>query len=427
VVKPGDLTLRYMERFHCIGPDCEDCCCFNWRVDIDERGYQRMKALTTLAGPEERKRWESSVVKKEIPGKDKKGWVIKFREEDNGCPHLLPNHTCDLHNKYGLAALPDVCAIYPRRLQYVGESLEMTGFVSCPEVARQLLLQKDAIEPIGFDRDSVRQVIVEGMDPRDVRPYWRLLVEVRGYILSLLTRPGLTLQARLFLMTWFAKRTSPILSKTVMKGDVELVRAEMRALEDPATCDEVVGRFAALETPAAVAFMIAHELVQARGPDTTRRTFHDLVSDVTASYEALRTLGVGEESSLTVETVWTDYKRRREKILDRAGERVEQYFVNATYNYWMHRLPLEAPDLMVHMLRLLALTAVHKFLLFSYPGLIDAIPDPAFESYLDAAVVDVFYKVGRYIEHSLLMKKLEEALEKRELRSLAGAVYLIKL
>ena len=39
------------------------------------------------------------------------------------------------------------------------------------------------------------------MDPRDIRPYWRLLLRVRTFILGLLRRPGYTLEQRLFFMS----------------------------------------------------------------------------------------------------------------------------------------------------------------------------------------------------------------------------------
>jgi hypothetical protein len=86
----------------------------------------------------------------------------------------------------------------------------------------------------------------------------------------------------------------------------------------------------------------------------------------------------------------------------------------------MHRLPLEAPDLMVHTLRLLGILAIFKFALFSHPSLRDD------DKGLDAAAVEVLYLEARYLEHSSLLTDLENALAEGNLRSLAGAIYLIR-
>ena len=36
----SDFTLRYMERFRCIGPECEDNCCYGWSVMVDGPHYK---------------------------------------------------------------------------------------------------------------------------------------------------------------------------------------------------------------------------------------------------------------------------------------------------------------------------------------------------------------------------------------------------
>jgi hypothetical protein len=69
------------------------------------------------------------------------------------------------------------------------------------------------------------------------------------------------------------------------------------------------------------------------------------------------------------------------------------------------------------MLRLLALMALLKFLMFSHP---DAERD------LDAVAVEVVYKTARHVEHGALLTDLEKSLAEVQLASLAGAVLLIR-
>jgi lysine-N-methylase len=416
-----DLTLRYMARFHCIGEKCEDNCCHSWTVQIDDLTLKRMKQVTSLHSEKERRFWEGSLHQVEME-KGKKITAMKLHD-DGRCPMLEPSGLCHVQATFGEKLLSDTCAVYPRRIQKVGEAIELSGMVSCPEMARQLLLHDDACEIVPLDRRTIfRLSVTHGMDPRDIRPYWRLLVKVRTFMLGLLRRPGFTLEQRLFFMTWFAKRVSPILNKSAIKADTAAVMAEMAALESDETLRELARRFDATEGGSAVTLVLARELVRQR--KAQRSAFKSMVEKIFQEYLDVRAYQPGGLESPEAEShavrLYAEYRRRRTHIVEREPARIDRYFVNIAHNYWMHRLPLEAPDLMVHMLRLLALMAVLKFLLFSHPSAQEL------GERLDAAAVEILYSTARYIEHGPLLTDMENALERVQLRSLAGAVLLIR-
>ncbi|HWE30014.1 MAG TPA: flagellin lysine-N-methylase, partial [Polyangia bacterium] len=371
---PGDLTMRYMHRFRCIGPECEDNCCHGWTVEVDAPAHERMQKLTQLHSPAERRRYAAAVAHVELGGKKHARRTTVFRLRGDGtCVMLEKSGLCHIQGTFGEKLLSDVCAIYPRRVQKVGEALELSGMVSCPEMSRQLLLHADATDEVPLDRAILpRPTATHGMDPRDIRPYWRLLVRVRTFILGLLRRPGYTLEQRLFFICWFAKRASPTLNKKVMKADVAAVLAEMKSLEGDATLAELARRYDGVAADSAIVLVLARELVRARNPKKQRRSFRELVDEVFAEYQSVRAYKKGDLESPEAEShakrLWAEYRKRRARVVDRAAARVDQYVANIAHNYWMHRLPLEAPDLMVHMLRLLALLSVFKLLLFSHPS-----------------------------------------------------------
>jgi glutamine synthetase adenylyltransferase len=132
--------------------------------------------------------------------------------------------------------------------------------------------------------------------------------------------------------------------------------------------------------------------------------------------------------SLDRTDVWQEYQARKARVNERAGARVEQFFRNFAFNYWQQRLPRESPDLLSHILRMLAEMAVLKLLLFAHPRLQTALGDgeAAFRVALDEVAVEVFFRTARYIEHSQIMHELVNVLEARELKSIAGAVYLVR-
>jgi lysine-N-methylase len=467
-----DFTLRYMTRFGCIGPDCEDNCCRDgWRVDVDLRSYRRLE-LATRNRSEWRRRIKQAVrpyrgqaTKKQVRGPRRRPpperYVLRM-QADNSCPLLEENGFCALHAEFGETVLPTVCASYPRWLHGIGDQTVLTGLLSCPEVARELLLPADAVEREPLDKSQLpRQLLNRALAARDVRPYYALQHEVRDFMWELLDRTDYSIEHRLFFMTYFANRTASVLDRGLAKGDVDFVRREMHLLDSPKVLPAIAERFEQMETPSALVVRLARELVRKGVLERERQNFRELVDGVFDSYVRLRELVAAEEGDeeqastpqhrereVNSREVMIEYRRRQARVLRLGPERVAQYLHHFAYHYWLNRLPIESPNVLVHVLRMLTEMAVQKFLFFSHPGLhreLDglegdptggdgrspeggpgvAAADPV-QDVLDRYAVDVFYKVARYIEHSALIENLESALRKMGLESAAGAVYLIR-
>jgi lysine-N-methylase len=412
----GDSTLRYMTRFSCIGPACEDNCCHDWKVSVDHATHEKLLKAAALSSSDEAKRLRRAL--RTTPPKSRRylpTHEIRLRDDGN-CPMLEADGMCHIHAAFGPSFLPDVCAVFPRRIQAIGDHHELSGMLACPEVARQLLNHADAIEASPIPDGALpRPLLSDGMDPRDIRPYWRMLLDVRSFLLSLLRDRKYTLEQQLFLMTWFTKRTQSLFVRAATAADVAAVQGELELLLKPDLRDEISRRFDTLETPNSIVLILASEISRWAGPSKSREAFRAIVESVIRSLD--RTV------------VWDEYRARKARISARAPARVEQYFRNFSFNYWLHRLPSESPDLLSHLLRMLAEMAVLKFLFFAHPRVRAALDDPdddAFGGVLDQVVVEVFFRTARYIEHSTMMHELTTVLAHRQLASIAGAVYLVK-
>jgi hypothetical protein len=429
-------TMAYMDRFRCIGTDCEDNCCYGWRVEIDHQTYKKMVMLTTLDSREERLHWDTNIIKSKLPPTEKhrrpKGisYALKMLPNDN-CPMLMDNGWCHVQFKYGEKLLSDTCATYPRRINLVGEQVELTGMMSCPEITRQLIMHADSTERVMIPAARLpRPGISGGMDPRDVRPYWRLLHHVREFMLATIHSRTYSLEKRLLFLTFFSKRTSAILNKKVMRGDKEKVLREIELMKEPKVLAEMERRFDGLETPSMLVLLLARELVRRNSSGRTRDTYKEMVTRIFQSYEKLRALIPDDATDTAVvptDIVWAEYKQRKERVLARAAARVDQIFTNYAYNFCVHRLPVEAPDLMTLMLRMLTQMAALKFLFFSFPTLMaEDLDEAAYLTAVDKAAVEVFYKTARYMDHSTLLSNLENGLAKKEMRNLGGALHLVR-
>lgn len=132
---------RYMERFHCIGPDCERTCCSHWTVPVDEGTYKAFRR---------------------VPDRDARALLTdgltKTRElkmtEDGRCHFLEEDGLCVIHRQFGHGMLPRVCGTFPRGLGWGEDGRELHASASCPEVARQMLFDPQALEIVGQDDAS---------------------------------------------------------------------------------------------------------------------------------------------------------------------------------------------------------------------------------------------------------------------------------
>lgn len=62
--------------------------------------------------------------------------------EQKECHFLDENKWCLIHKELGESALCNTCAIYPREHREIGQYIEKSLTLSCPEAVRSLLLQK---------------------------------------------------------------------------------------------------------------------------------------------------------------------------------------------------------------------------------------------------------------------------------------------
>lgn len=455
-----NLTMRYMNRFSCIGPACEDTCCAGWRIDVDKAHYERLLMTATFSSRPLASRMRAAIrVVPPAKKKERERYMLKLH--DNGdCVFLDEQGLCEVHKNFGIGALWDVCAFYPRKLKWIGKTLELSATGSCPEVARQLLCHEDGAELEAIDLSRLeRHVMQDGLDPRDTRPFFRAYLRLREFMLELFGDRTVTLDQKYFLMTWFSKRANEVLKKHKASGDLAVVDREMALLRSPAVRTEILKRFEQLETPAALVMWIIRAIVRngrtGTHHDKMRSNWADMVDDVLATYNTIKSIlpepnasdaehdaseaRQGPVVEATIAEVWLDYRERRRRLyaVPIAARAMERYFRNYTVHTWFHKFPTEEEDILHYALRMQVQHAAIRFLIVSHPKTMaalaahdastkDEVADAALVTELDKVAVIAFQKIARHTEHGVLLKYFNNMLKQRDLFSLAGSVYLIR-
>ncbi len=149
------LVPAYLTRFSCLGPACPDNCCHGWRVDVEYDSYRRLQQL-----PDPELKPLLAVALKR--GLGKRGSHNFGRLEmlaDGRCQLLQQDGLCSLHARCGETVLPNICATYPRSTLKVAGHYVQTASPSCPEVARLLVEDTDAVE-LTIEQRTARQQII---------------------------------------------------------------------------------------------------------------------------------------------------------------------------------------------------------------------------------------------------------------------------
>ena len=399
----SSITARYLERFQCIGPSCEESCCIGWQVPVDEGSYRKLKKAMSDSRTE---RTEfRTVYLPVLPADRNPSLYARIKLLDNGvCSLLDSDKYCSAQRRYGETVLSNTCANYPRMLSVAGPRLEMFATLSCPEAARLALLHEDAFEFVDFKpKPDLRMTLRNAMAPNSPDPYERYFDDVRLTLLRLLSQSKYPLASRTLFVRNFAQLCAPFYYRGCSPVDESTLAQILGGIATPELLDEWHQSRTTVDPSTETAHFLV-ELLQERLRGTSATSLHRLFSDITQE---------GKRDSAELIDL---YHRRRQRWETAFGDRIDLYFTNYSRNYWLLEWFTHSPNLTAHADKLLLRIALLRFLLFCHPRLEETETREA----LDAAVVETVQRFSRAIEHQRnFVSRLHQALEESGMDKLA--------
>jgi len=122
-------TATFYKEFRCIGGICEDSCCENWEIDLDDASLKNYMKQKGDFG----KRLKNST-----RVKDK-----QFILNGTRCPFLNDENLCDIFIEMGEECLCETCTNFPRHIEEFDNLKEVSLTMSCPEASRIMLAKKE--------------------------------------------------------------------------------------------------------------------------------------------------------------------------------------------------------------------------------------------------------------------------------------------
>ena len=183
----------YYNKFKCIADKCEATCCAGWQIVIDEASMERYEKEPGRYGEILRERidWKEGVFK---------------QDGCKRCAFLNLDNLCDMYKHLGEESLCVTCTNYPRHIEEFENQREITLAISCPEVARIILSQK---EPVSFWEEEVES---EDEEFEDFDPFFfSYLEDARAIMLTILQNRVLSISVRVALIQNMAEEMQEII------------------------------------------------------------------------------------------------------------------------------------------------------------------------------------------------------------------------
>ena len=184
---------EYYDKFKCTADRCEATCCAGWQIVIDEAALARYQSEPGVYGEVLRNRIDRAE-------------GVFMQDCHKRCAFLKENNLCELYERLGEESLCVTCADYPRHIEEFENLREITLTISCPEVARILLEQK---EPVQFTEEEIDtdEEEFEDFDPF----FFSYLEDARKIMLSILQNRELSVAVRVSLVYKMAEEMQDII------------------------------------------------------------------------------------------------------------------------------------------------------------------------------------------------------------------------
>lgn len=398
------LIPEYVRSFACIGSECEDTCCKGWRVTVDKKTYMSYRKAQD---PELRQTLQRVTGRNRQSKSDDSYGKIKLNDKGY-CPLYTEEGLCGLQQKAGIEALPATCIDYPRTVNQVNGVLERSMTLSCPEVARLVLLNEDGLafsqveEPAVFDLKLSE--VKEGVGRE------QLLWPLRIASIRLLQNRSTTLENRLIVLGLFLQKMEG-LSLTEQLNQVEQTAVDY---------EQRLTNEAFVESLEQLPKNIEFQLRIGRDVLNTRMEQFNISSGIFRSVLGGMIKGLRLDETLSNEERVTIYEEAYDRYYKPYMSDHEYMFENYLVNHiFKDVFPFGNDSYIADYRAMITNYVLLKMLLVGTAQ--------AFEGLNEQLVVQVFYSFSRSIEHNSKYKQIvDNMLDDIHCTTMGHMVTLIK-
>lgn len=434
------VSLKFINEFKCIGPSCEDDCCHGWKITLNQPDFQRLKEAFDHSKAD-RHLFRDSINKCDSTQKNSPNAfaAIKLNAKGN-CPFLESSGFCEVHRRFGPKALSSTCQNYPRIQSRIGDQVEISMTLSCPEAARLCLLQPLSTEPV-WTEDSKQPSTSGLLDTTESNIiYHHHRTELREVLIHLLNRHSTPLEERLFSAAYFAEEIKPLHFSGMQVSCTDSIAQTVDFITKPESLAAIDNYFSKITPAPGFVLEFIQSTILAKSNANPR--FKDLIK------RCLGTTGVtitDLSKSLTKgdgflhvdgdTNILKCYLDRRIRLDGIAANRINMYFENLIQSYLYQQSFINHPNISTYLSRVFSYIAIVRFLFCIHPKALSVIENHTATAdageitlkSLDEAIVEVVYLFFRAVEHDHQFKgRIDSTLTDNQMSELENLASLIK-
>ncbi|HDR4765612.1 TPA: flagellin lysine-N-methylase [Bacillus thuringiensis] len=209
-MKKNGYIANYLSQFNCIGSNCEDnCCCSNWTVHVDREHFEVYSKMQD----KELFNNKSRIIKNKNMTSEEDYGIIEF-DSTNKCTFLTEDKLCKIHMVYGQDLLCNVCKVYPKITKKVNDTFFQTAQISCPEIARLVLLSKNPPK-WNLTKDQSFSTMNTKLETIENSNYTKKINEI---VYNIMQQREYSLSKRLWLISIFIEELSYLTTQKNING-----------------------------------------------------------------------------------------------------------------------------------------------------------------------------------------------------------------
>jgi lysine-N-methylase len=322
--KENILQPQYVQKFQCIGGECEDNCCMgDWNIFIDKATYELYE---NCPDPEFFLKLQKYVIRTNINAGDSRYYARMKTDKEKGCCFLDEENFCSIQRVMGEEYLSLTCAVYPRIYNIANGILENSISLSCPEAARQALLDPKTMEFEFTEEDArTRRFFTNKLNtdnPQKSHNPEKYLFELRVFSISLLQNRSYPLWQRLVILGLFCNNLHKLIADNKINEILPLITTYLEQIKTHAFDNVFENNASALNLQIGIIQQIINSTTH-----TGDRRFGECVSEALQGINYSEKLPKDEltaQYTLVYENYYQPFMSKHEYIL-------ENYLVNYVF------------------------------------------------------------------------------------------------
>ena len=390
-------TPASFSNFSCLGGDCEDTCCRNWKVKLDRHHYDVLKKVMS-EHDDEKSMFEQYIHLNESAITSDYDYAFIRMGVNGYCAMLDDKGLCSIHAKHGVSVLGDVCTMFPRVISRCDDTLELSGALSCPEVVRNCIDEKQPLKlkrfkPSDLPRSKNYPIQRESSNLDDDF-YSENFNLVRRSIMEIMADEVQTLETRLYTVANLAH----IISTFYYRGcgnpaydQLETTLAELSNNDFVSKLDAFIKDY---DAGSPISMIVVHSILSIKLQQANNENISQLYEEIIQAHNA---------NNENVADVLTQQLKKTHHALDSDSQEyidkaITRYIINCLFREWFTSMP----DPFTYIQMLLVRTSIIRTLIYLDVGRGMKLT----QHELKQRIVYIMYNFARNIDQNLEFLKV---------------------